>query len=147
MVPAQAMNSSSSPAICADLCLNFLGVVIILLESKSFCAIFLFTVVSKNSVSLYYLWLSSTNSHLHITDYEHPHSYKDPHGTFLTQSDVRPWLTIFSSCSFASPHKDMIRNNAAVDLKNYPDCHIQQKERASYGTLSPVTTSKILSVL
>lgn len=48
MVSSQAINSSSSLATCADLFLNFLGFVIILLESKSFCAIFLFTVVSKN---------------------------------------------------------------------------------------------------
>lgn len=126
MVPAQAINSSSSLATCADLCLNFLGFVIILLESKSFCAIFLFIAVSKNPVSLHYLWLSSIHSHLNMADYEHHYSYRDPHSISLTQPDARPLLTTLSSRPFASPHKDMIRNDAAVDLKNYPGCHIQQ---------------------
>lgn len=44
----------------------------------------------------------------------------------LTQFDARPLLTTLSLRPFASPHKDAIRNNAAVDLKNYPDRHIQQ---------------------
>lgn len=132
MVPAQAINSSSSLATSADLYLNFLGFVIILLESKSFCAIFLFTVVSKNPISLYYLWLSSIHSHLNITDYELLHPYKDPHDISLTEPDARPLLTTLSSCPFVSPHKDMMRNNAAVDLKNYPDCHSQQMEIASW---------------
>ena len=126
MVPAQAINSSSSPATSADLCLNFFGFVIILLESKSFCAIFLFAVVSKNPFSLYYLWLSSIHSHLSIADYELHHSDKDHHRISLSQPDARLLLTVLSSCPFASPRKDMIRNNAAVDLKNSADRHIQQ---------------------
>lgn len=121
MVPAQAINSSSSLATCADLCLNLLRFVIIILESKSFCTIFLFTVISKNPVSPYYLWLLSTHSHLTISDYEHHHSQYLSHSTWCKAIAHDTFL-----CPFASPHKDMIRNNAAVDS----DCHIQQNRNS-----------------